>query len=230
MTRVARLRSHRAWLPAAGCSVLFALTLVGLQVLFHVRFEESPVPGPDPTFVDWLLRLHVGFWGSGAFDTERTQLVSANAAGGGVLLVVCLLVAWVGLRGLAPGSSVVSAFLVLWAATLVAAPIARLTTTLIAYSDDLTSNAAGQVIAGATLGSVFALKWGWAAALLAALGWRITSSQQTEAEAAARQAGDNLPDGTPSEAAHGAPMQSRSLSAPDAPGEAAAEGPGRQPR
>ncbi len=230
MTRVARLRSRRAWLPAAGCSVLFALTLVGLQVLFHVRFEESPVPGPDPTFVDWLLRLHVGFWGSGAFDTERTYLVVADAAGGGVLLLVCLLVAWVGLRGLAPGSSVVSAFLVLWAATLVAAPLARLTTTLVAYSDDLSSNAAGQVIAGATLGAVFALKWGWPAALLAAIGWRVVSSRQTEAGTTAEPADDSLPGGTPSDAAPGAPMQSRSLSAPDAPGEAAAEGPGRQPR
>ncbi len=230
MTGAALHRRPRTWLPAAGCAVLFTSTLVGLQVLFHVRFEQQPVPGPDPTFIDWLLRLHVGFWGSGAFDTERTSLVVANAAGGVVLLLVVLLVAWIGLRGLAPGSSLVSAFLVLWAATLLAAPLARLTTTLVAYSDDLTSSAAGQMIAGATLGAVFALKWGWPAALVAAIWWRVATSHLTDATDTADGAGDSLPGGTSSDAGPGAPMQSRSLRAPDAPGEAAAEGPGRQPR
>lgn len=188
------------------------------------------MPGSDPSLGDWLLRLHVGFWGSGAFDTERTHLVVANAAGGGVLLLVALLVGWVGLRGLAPGSSAVSAFLVLWTAAVLAAPLARLTISLVAYSDDLTSSAAGQMIAAATIGTVFAVKWGWPAAAVGALAWRRTPSHRGEPPVTPGGSSDTLPGGEQSDAEPGAPTQSRSPRAPDAPGEAAAEGPGRQPR
>ena len=234
MLRSAPHRSPRAWLPAAVASVLFALTLVGLQALFHYAFEERPVPerfesGP----LAWLLRSYAGFWGAGAFGVEDSRVLLGGAAGGAVLLVLVLLVGWVGVRGLAPGSSAVSAFLVLWSACVVAAPVAQLAILSVRYQESFAHQASGQLVAGATTGAVYGFKWGWAAALAATLVWvrtRPRPSHISEPAAAADRASDSLPGGVPSDAGPGAPMQSRSSRVEDPPGEAVAEGPGRQPR
>ena len=233
MLRPSPHRSPRAWIPALVGSVVFALTLVGLQALFHYAFDERPLPdtfesGP----LSWLLHAYAGFWGPGAFGVDDAQVLLSGVAGGGVLLVLTLLVAWVGLRGLAPGSSAVSAFLVLWSATVVAAPPAQLAILAVRYPESFGHQASGQLVSGATTGAVYGFKWGWAAALVATLVWVATRprpSHQTEPGAVAAPTGDSLPGGVQSAAGPGAPMQNRSSRVEDPPGEATAEGPGRQP-
>lgn len=163
-------RSGRAWLPALIASAGFALTLIVLQLIFHYGYDDAFRPESTST-LEWLFRSHLGFWGPGAFDPDETTVVISNLAGGVTLIVVVFLVTWLALRGTAPGSAAVPGFLSMWAATMIAAPVAAVVTTVIRLSDnDLPT---GPLVAGAVANSDYGLKWGWIAALIASIAWMV---------------------------------------------------------
>ncbi len=164
-------RSGRAWLPAAVLSVVFAVTLIVLQLIHHFGYDDkfSPLSGDD-SVVEWLFVNNLGFWGPGAFDPDETQIVIANLSAGATLLLLAFVVTWLTLRGLAPGSSVVAAFFGGWFATMVAAPIASVVGVLV-RSVDQADFPFGPAISSSTYAATYGLKWGWLAALVATVVW-----------------------------------------------------------
>ena len=164
-------RSGRAWLPAAVLSVVFAVSLIALQLIFHFGYDDRMAPlSVDDSVIEWLFTNNLGFWGPGAFDPDRTQIVIANLSAGGVLILVAFLLTWFALRGLAPGSSALSAFITGWSATMVAAPVASVVNVLV-RSADQEGYPFGPSISGATYAATYGLKWGWLAAFFATVVW-----------------------------------------------------------
>lgn len=164
-------RSGRAWIPAAVLSVVFAVTLVVLQLIHHFGYDDKFSPlSTDDSIVEWLFVNNLGFWGPGAFDPDETQVVIANLSAGASLIVVAFVVTWLALRGTTPGSSVLPAFFGGWFATMVAAPIASVVAVLV-RSVDQADFPFGPAISGSTYATTYGLKWGWLAALVAVVVW-----------------------------------------------------------
>jgi len=167
-------RSGRAWVPAAVVSVVFTLSLIALQVVFRVAYDDSYAQVDyEDSALEWLFVTSLDFWGTGAFETDSARLVVGNLLAVVVLFVVTFLVAWIALRGAAPGSSALPAFLGGWAATMVAAPVASVTIVLVRFYDQLDENPLGLWLGGALSNSAYGFKWGWVAALLGTLVWLV---------------------------------------------------------
>lgn len=164
-------RSGRAWLPAAVLSAVFAVSLIALQLIFHFGYDDKvALLSVDDSVIEWLFKNDLGFWGPGAFDPDRTQIVIANLSAGAALILIAFLVTWFALRGLAPGSSALTAFVSAWLATMVAAPVASVVNVFV-RSVDQEGYPFGPAISGSTYEAVYGLKWGWLAALFATVVW-----------------------------------------------------------
>jgi hypothetical protein len=164
-------RSGRAWLPAAVLSALFAVTLIVLQLIYHFGYDDSTVPvTTDDSILEWLFVNNLGFWGPGAFDPDRAQIVIANLSAGVAIILVAFALTWFALRGMAPGSSAVPAFFSGWLAAMVAVPIGSVVGVLV-RSVDQEGYPLAPAIGSAPYNASFGLKWGWIAALVATAVW-----------------------------------------------------------
>jgi len=167
------LRSGRAWLPAAVAAVSMALGLIVLQVLSHLVLDDRLGPRRfDAPVWDWLGSTYVGYFGVGAFDPSHGKIFLGTLIALALLLVIGFLGSWWAIRGIAPGSSVVPAFLSVWMVLVVATALASLGAFVVRLGGQFGSYPTGQpLLSVLTTGIVFGVKWGWIAALLAALLW-----------------------------------------------------------
>ncbi len=164
-------RTGRAWFPAAVLSAAFAVTLVVLQLIYHFGYDDRAAPVDiDDSIVEWLFVNNLGFWGPGAFDPDRTQIVIANLSAGVAIILVAFVLGWWAQRGIAPGSSVVPVFFSGWFATMMAAPIGSVVGVLV-RSVDQERFLLGPAIGSAPYTAGFGLKWGWIAALIGTAVW-----------------------------------------------------------
>lgn len=177
------LRSGRAWLPAAVAAVSMVLGLIVLQVLSHLVLDDRMGPKRfDAPVWDWLGSTYVGYFGIGAFDPSHGRIFSGTVIALAMLLLIGFLGSWWAIRGIAPGSSAVPAFLSIWMVLVIATALAALGAFVVRQGGQFGSYPLGQTLLTVlTGGVVFGVKWGWIAALLAALLWLLLRPAPTPA-------------------------------------------------